>query len=118
MIKRNRLTAILGGLLVGLGAFGAHALKQQLSTDAIEIWKTGVFYGFLHVLASLSVGATAAGRRAQWMWLAGTIVFSGSLFGLAWTGIKWLGAITPIGGMLMLVGWVILALDRNNANGS
>lgn len=95
---RNKLTAVLGAMLVALGAFGAHALNATLSPDYLEIWKTGVLYGFVHALAALFVGTRLIAVGSQWLCLAGT-------------NIKKLGAITP-GGVLMIAGWVSLAVSR------
>lgn len=106
-----RTAAILGALAVILGAFGAHALADLLAKNGtLEVWKTASQYHFLHALALLTIGATGLRARCTFgCLLAGVIVFSGSLYVLAVTNIKWLGAITPIGGVLMIVGWVMLA---------
>lgn len=107
-----RFAALFGALAVGLGAFGAHALADVLTKNGtLEIWKTASQYHFIHTLALLVLGLM--GERAGKSWcllLAGTIIFSGSLYTLALTNIKWFGAITPIGGLLMIIGWLLLAL--------
>ena len=111
------LAAILGGLGVALGAFGAHTLESRISRDLLETFEIGVRYHFYHALALIGV-AMAIGRWpgsnlpviAGWLFVAGILVFSGSLYILALTGIRWLGAITPIGGVAFIAGWVCLAL--------
>lgn len=100
-----RLAAVLGFLGVALGAFGAHALEGTLArNETAAIWQTAVFYHLVHAVACL----WAAERRTVtfWLWVAGIVIFSGSLYVLAWTNIRWLGAITPIGGLCFLAGWV------------
>ena len=106
-----RIAAVFGALAVILGAFGAHALAELLAKNGtLEIWKTASQYHFLHALALLVIGATGLRVRPGFCFLmAGTIVFSGSLYVLAVTNIKWLGAITPFGGVLMIAGWLVLA---------
>jgi uncharacterized membrane protein YgdD (TMEM256/DUF423 family) len=104
-------------IAVMLGAFGAHALKSRLSTDMMEIFQTGVQYHFYHALGLLAVGIIAyhlpdSGwlKWAGWLMLAGIIIFSGSLYILSITGIKWLGAITPIGGTAFIISWILLTI--------
>ena len=101
------LAAILGFTGVALGAFGAHGLKDVISANrTAAIWQTAVLYQLVHAVASL----WAAERRplVAWLWSAGVVLFSGSLYVLALTNIKWLGAITPVGGILFLAGWAML----------
>jgi uncharacterized membrane protein YgdD (TMEM256/DUF423 family) len=113
-----RIGAILGCLAVGVGAFGAHALKARLeSTGLSATYQTGVQYHFYHALALLAVGLLAQSGRsgtaiqvAGWSFLVGIVLFSGSLYVLALTGITKLGAITPFGGLAMIVGWIALAV--------
>lgn len=82
----------------------------------METWKTAVQYHLAHSLALLVVAMAGSGfRRAAWCWLAGTILFSGSLYLLSVTGVKWLGAVTPFGGLLLLAGWVALLLPQKRA---
>ncbi|MGQ0698011.1 MAG: DUF423 domain-containing protein [Panacagrimonas sp.] len=113
--------SVLGFFAVMLGAFGAHALKARLSDEMLTIWKTANEYHFYHALALLLVGLLAREARApglNWsagFFLAGVLVFSGSLYLLALTGTRWLGAITPIGGLLFLAGWVALAWSASRA---
>jgi uncharacterized membrane protein YgdD (TMEM256/DUF423 family) len=107
--------AIFGFLGVGLGAFGAHLLKQKLPPDLFDIFEVGVRYHMYHALAIIAVGLAAAQwpggtiGLAGWAFTAGIVIFSGSLYVLALTGTRWLGAITPLGGVAFLVGWGMLA---------
>ncbi len=106
-----RIAAALCFLAVALGAFGAHALKGTLSSHATtDVWKTAVLYHFLHALALLVLAALpGASRAASGLFLAGIVIFSGSLYLLALTNVRWLGAITPLGGLCFLAGWLCLA---------
>jgi uncharacterized membrane protein YgdD (TMEM256/DUF423 family) len=107
--------AILGFLGVAFGAFGAHALRSRLSPEMLAVFETGVRYQMYHALAVLVVAA-AIGHigntrllvAAGWAFFAGTLLFSGSLYALALTGVGMLGAVTPIGGLLFLGGWACL----------
>ncbi len=110
-----RIAAIIGALAVVLGAMGAHGhvadvLAKQGST---EHWKTASHYHLAHCAVLLVLGTLSGGSKAlRFAWMAiflGVIIFSGSLYVLAYTGIKWLGAITPIGGLAMIIGWVVTA---------
>ena len=110
------LAAINGFVAVSLGAFAAHGLKSMLGPDLLATFQTGVQYHMYHALAMLAVGIlvvqfpTQAGLRvAGYLFLAGILIFSGSLYVLALSGIRWLGAITPIGGVAFLAGWATLA---------
>ncbi|MDB6140871.1 MAG: rane protein [Verrucomicrobiaceae bacterium] len=109
--SRVRFAAIFGALAVALGAFGAHALEELLvKNGTVEIWRTASHYHFIHVLALLVLGLIGERAGKSWTFLAaGTLVFSGSLYLLALTNIKWLGAVTPVGGLLMIIGWLLLA---------
>ena len=110
--------AVLGGLSVGIGAFGAHALRATLeAVGRLETFETAVKYQFYHTLALLAIGILMyhipdkrLGYAAIAM-LVGIIIFSGSLYVLCLTGVRWLGAVTPIGGVVLIVGWVLLALS-------
>ena len=110
-----RITAVLGLLGVALGAFGAHALRNRVGPDLIEVWKTGVLYQLIHTLALLGVAALGprAGRPGlvTSLFLAGILVFSGSLYLLVLTGQRWWGAVTPLGGIAFMLGWVALAIS-------
>jgi uncharacterized membrane protein YgdD (TMEM256/DUF423 family) len=108
----TRVAAILGFLGVSLGAFGAHGLKALLESHATTaIWQTAVLYHLVHAVAAL--WASEKRPAVVWVWTAGVVVFSGTLYLLAVTNIRWLGAITPIGGVLFLIGWVMIVLKRN-----
>ena len=115
----DKLFFILGslgaGLGVALGAFGAHALKARLTPDMLAVYEVGVRYQLVHALALLAV-AWAATRgpgpwisASGWLFVAGTLLFSGSLYALALSGVRGLGAVTPIGGVAWLAGWLCLA---------
>ena len=103
-------------LAVALGAFGAHGLRQRLSPEMLAIFETGVRYHVHHALALLAVAWVADknpesfANAAGWAFTLGIVVFSGSLYILSISGIRWLGAVTPLGGVALLVGWVLLFL--------
>jgi uncharacterized membrane protein YgdD (TMEM256/DUF423 family) len=110
------LASILGGLAVALGAFGAHALESRLSADLLGTFEIAVRYQFYHALALLGVVAVLgrwptapAAVAAGWLFVVGILIFSGSLYLLVFSGVRWLGAITPIGGVAMIAGWLCLA---------
>lgn len=111
-----RVAATLGFLGVALGAFGAHGLKERLSPAMLEVYRTGVLYHLLHAVALLAValGAEklARPRAVGALFTAGVIVFSGSLYVLSVTGVTALGAVAPLGGLLLMAGWVTLAINR------
>ena len=109
------LGAISGALAVALGAFAAHGLRSRISADALATFETGARYHMYHALALLAV-AWALGRwpsawasAAGWLFVAGTVLFSGSLYLLAVTGVRALGPITPLGGFAFILGWLALA---------
>jgi uncharacterized membrane protein YgdD (TMEM256/DUF423 family) len=115
MSKTIIMTAsILLALAVAIGAFGAHGLKAHLSEAMLQTWKTGVEYHFYHALGLLLIGVLSVSMPSgllNWAAIflfAGIILFSGSLYILAITGIRWLGAITPLGGISFIAGWVLL----------
>ncbi len=109
------LGAILGCLGVGLGAFAAHGLKQRLPIEMLIVFETGVRYHMYHALALVAVGLAwsrwpvAPLALAGWLFVAGVAIFSGSLYALATSGVRVLGAITPIGGLAFLAGWIAFA---------
>lgn len=105
-----RIAAAMGFLAVALGAFGAHGLEKILADNkTTEIWKTAVLYHFAHTIMLVVLGQRQPLRHGPWLsFLAGIVIFSGSLYLLAVTNLKWLGAITPIGGVSFLVGWAWL----------
>ncbi len=107
--------AVSGALGVMLGAFGAHALKEKLSEKMLANWMTGVEYHFYHTFAILAVGLLALHVESRpltasgWSFMIGIAVFSGSLYVMALTGVTRLGAVTPIGGLAFIIGWILLA---------
>lgn len=115
----SRFFFILGScsafIAVALGAFGAHGLKGRLSPEMLGVFETGVRYQMYHAFGLITVAWAVAHWPhanigiAGWLFLGGTIIFSGSLYTLSLTGMSWLGAITPIGGLMFLAGWVWLA---------
>jgi len=115
-----RLSLTLAALLlfaaVGLGAFGAHALKTRLAPDMQAIWQTAVQYHAWHALGLLAAGLLMMQRPdapgaslAAWLFVAGIVLFSGSLYALALSGVRGLGAVTPFGGVAFLAGWLAFA---------
>lgn len=117
-----RISAVTGFLAVTLGAFGAHALNETLAKNGTTaIWQTAVFYHFVHaVMLFLVAGRKPFAAGAWWSFLAGIVIFSGSLYLLAVTNVKWLGAITPIGGASFLLGWgwLVCAAGKNGGENS
>jgi len=116
--------AVAGFLGVACGAFGAHALRARLSPEMLAVFETGVRYQMYHVFATFAA-AWACGRwplrvfgAAGVMFLAGIVVFSGSLYALALSGERWLGAVTPFGGLAFLTGWLMLAIGTWRARGA
>ena len=118
MAKLALMIGALGGMLgVGLGAFGAHALRSRFDSYTMGVFETAVQYQFYHSLALLAVG-TLLLNHPESLWLkasaiafvAGMLIFSGSLYVLSFTGLKWLGAITPLGGLGFIGGWLCLLL--------
>lgn len=111
------LAAVSGMLSVVLGAFGAHGLRNRLDDYAMGVFETAVQYHMVHSLALLAVGMIALSqpqaallRSSGWLFLLGIAIFSGSLYILAMTGLRWLGAITPLGGLAFIAGWACLAV--------
>lgn len=107
------LAALLGALGVVLGAFGAHALKARLEPAQIDVWSTAVEYHLVHAVALLAVAlfGAATGRVVTWPaagFTAGIVLFSGSLYVLALGGPRWLGPVTPLGGLCFIAGWLAL----------
>jgi len=107
-----RLAAALCFLAVALGAFGAHGLKSTIESHGMsEIWNKAVLYHFLHAVALFVLALYgAANRGAWWLLFAGIFLFSGSLYMMALTNLRWLGAITPLGGLCFLAGWAWLVI--------
>jgi uncharacterized membrane protein YgdD (TMEM256/DUF423 family) len=112
------IAGALGGLSVVFGAFASHALKDKLSERALEIWETGTKYQMYHALALLLVALLLSRLAttslplviAGYAFIVGILLFSGSLYALSLSGIKWLGAITPLGGVAFILGWVCLVV--------
>ncbi len=110
--------AILAGLSVAAGAFASHTLKEKITDRALEIFQTGAQYQMYHALALLLVALLLSQAQSSQMsltasgfaFITGIVIFSGSLYALSLTGIKWLGAIAPIGGFAFLIGWACLAI--------
>ncbi len=115
-VRLSQLWTVVGALLgfaaVACGAFGAHALKARLDERLLQIWHTGAQYNMAHALALVALGSWLSanpGQSGLWQGIGfsvGTLIFSGSLYLLALTDIRWLGAITPIGGTFFLIGWL------------
>ncbi len=124
MMTRIFLTiaALLGGSAVGLGAFGAHALKEQLSERSLEIFETAARYQMYHALALLLVSVLMSRSTTEqtfltasgWAFVVGVGLFCGSLYALSFLGIKWLGAVAPLGGLALIVGWLLIAVAAWN----
>jgi len=109
--------AIMMAIAIGLGAFGAHGLKKIVSSEMLVIFNTGVEYHFYHALGLFCVAFVAYFSQtnqvkiAGYLMIVGTFIFSGSLYIMTITGIKWLGAITPIGGTAYIIAWIMLAIS-------
>lgn len=118
------LGAILGGLAVMAGAFAAHGLRNRLEESMLAVFEVGVRYQMYHALAIVAVTAGPAmllGQKwtiwACWSWIFGVAVFSGSLYLLALTGVRWFGAITPFGGVALITGWALLVTGALGSRG-
>ena len=109
LTSQFRIAACNGALAVALGAFGAHGIRETLSSrQSVDIWETAAFYHFIHTFALLW-SADREKPQPWWCFLFGIAIFSGSLYLLAISGWKWLGAITPFGGSALILGWLWLA---------
>jgi uncharacterized membrane protein YgdD (TMEM256/DUF423 family) len=108
-----RLAAALCFLAVALGAFGAHALRSIIENHGlVDVWNKAVLYHFVHAITLVLLALHgAANRGAWWFFLAGIFLFSGSLYTMALTNVRWLGAITPLGGLCFLAGWAWLIIS-------
>lgn len=110
------IAALSGAISVAAGAFGAHALRARLEPRLLEVFETGAQYQMYHALALMAVAWVASRwpgslpTASGWLFVAGTILFSGSLYAMALTGVRALGAITPLGGVCFIAGWVSLAV--------
>ena len=115
----DRLFFILGvvsaAIAVGTGAFGAHGLKARVAPDMLAVWETASRYHMYHAFGLICAAwaasrwPTGAATASGWLFVAGTVIFSGSLYVMTLTGARWLGAITPIGGLAFIAGWIVLA---------
>ncbi|WP_148898382.1 DUF423 domain-containing protein [Fodinibius salinus] len=116
----QKLFLIIGSLAmavaVALGAFGAHGLKEMLTQEMLDIFETGVRYHFYHAIGLLFIGVITHWlpdslllQWSGWLMVAGIVIFSGSLYSLSISGLRWLGAITPVGGLCFIAGWIMLA---------
>lgn len=111
------LGALSGLISVAAGAFGAHALRARLSPELLTVFETAARYQMYHALGLMAVAWAAARwpgsfpQWAGWLFVVGTVLFSGSLYALSLTGARWLGAITPLGGLAFLLGWLCLSLS-------
>ena len=124
-----KVAAMLGFLAVTLGAMGAHGLETKWVATLpaeevarrIEVWKTASLYHLVHAIVLFFLSYVfARADQGKWIWNSfffGVLIFSGSLYTLCYTGIKWLGAITPIGGLLMMIGWLLLAMSAGKKQG-
>lgn len=105
------IAGVMGALGVGLGAFGAHGLRGTVTDPRLlEVWETAARYHLIHAVALLAVAAhPRPPALAGWFFVAGIVIFSGSLYTMTLTGARWLGAITPIGGVALIIGWLMIA---------
>jgi uncharacterized membrane protein YgdD (TMEM256/DUF423 family) len=120
LARYGGLAAAVVLLAVAAGAFRAHALRERIAVDLLDVFETGARYQIYHALALVAVGLALARfsspgaqpwlAAAGWLFVAGTVLFSGSLYALARSGTRWLGAITPLGGVAFLLGWLALAV--------
>ena len=109
----RRLAALAGFLAVALGAFGAHALSDRMDAGQEDWWRTAVLYHLVHAAAILGTGGEDGRATApSWCFAAGIAVFSGTLYAMALGGPRLLGAVTPVGGLLLLAGWLLLGFGR------
>ncbi len=114
MSSRTVIAGLMGATAVALGAFGAHGLKQilQQNPDALSWWNTATQYLMIHAIA---VGVIKS-ARSTYLWLSGSLIFSSTLYAMALGGPKWLGAITPIGGTLLIAGWLMLIFLKEESS--
>ncbi|RUO32059.1 DUF423 domain-containing protein [Aliidiomarina sedimenti] len=119
------LAGLLGALSVALGAFAAHGLQASLSERSLEVFKTAVHYQFMHAIALLVLGVWLSqqalgnwGTAVGVSWLIGILLFSGSLYWLSLGGPRWLGPVTPLGGLSFIIGWLLLAVAAWRVAGS
>jgi uncharacterized membrane protein YgdD (TMEM256/DUF423 family) len=111
-----RLAALFGFLSVAFGAFGAHALEGKLAAEGQDWWHTATLYALPHAAAALSAGLSGKGgniARGGWLILIGALIFSATLYAMALGAPRWLGAVTPVGGVGMLAGWALIAIGAS-----
>lgn len=123
MFDPTKLAGLLGALGIALGAFGAHALRARLAPEKLAVWNTAVDYHLLHAVALLALAlyAAATGRSVATptaLFTAGIALFSGSLYALSLGGPRWLGPVTPIGGLCLIAGWLSLLLLAREVGGA
>ena len=120
MLNWISIAAINMAIAVALGAFGAHGLKNSVSIQQLEWWQTATLYWFIHGLGLLLVGILIrlnyATQTTAWLLQVGVIIFAGSLYAMTLGAPRWFGAITPIGGVLMIAGWLWLAVTTSRLN--
>jgi uncharacterized membrane protein YgdD (TMEM256/DUF423 family) len=116
MASRFLLSGLLGAAAVGLGAFGAHGLKERLAAlpPASGWWETATFYLLVHAVAIGAVGSPSAWPAR--LWSSGALIFSGTLYVMALGGPRWLGAVTPVGGTMLIAGWIMLAFAARKSS--
>lgn len=112
-----RITALYGATGVALGAFGAHSLEEKLtSSGRLDTWETATVYLLVHTVAMLVSAVANPPLQTAWrLFASGSLIFSGSLYLLCLTGLRWLGAITPIGGVLLLAAWIFIAIPKTQS---
>ena len=118
-----RAGAVLAALAVAAGAFGAHALRETLTPDRLDTWKVAASYQLIHAVALVALGASGRLTTGMGVWgavllVAGCLIFSGSLYALCLSGIGKLGAITPLGGLAFISGWVLIAVSWSDSGDS
>ncbi|MEZ4798333.1 MAG: DUF423 domain-containing protein [Flavobacteriales bacterium] len=127
-MKQLRIALILLAMAVVLGAFGAHALKTRLTESSLEVWNTGVLYHFIHAIGVVLLAILykmhwlkpRAFQASSWLMIIGIVFFSGSIYGLStfdihMANVKWLGPITPLGGLLFISGWLVAAFGLKSS---
>jgi len=116
VITPIRIAALFGACGVALGAFGSHGLRPLLEANqTMEVWRTASVYHLMHAMVLLALAGFVERRRLSiGLFASGILIFSGSLYVLAVSQLKWLGAITPLGGLLLIAGWVSLAFNRSD----